>query len=665
MTSNLAKQPTSTADAPRPSRTLGGLASAGRCARTLLAVAALLLPGLHPHPAAGQESGSIAEQIQRAVRSALAGQDEQAAPRQADHGEDLTPLSPDPDDDDSPAPASNEPPDIHVSPEGRVEMHVNNVDLTRVLQMLSIQSRRNIIASKDVSGRVTANLYNVTFEEALTAVLDSNACTWQERGNFIYVYTVREMTEMDQAARRRVDRLFRLRYTRADDVRTLVEPLLSTTGLIAVTPPAETGVDSDSTSAGGDALSIEDCLLVIDFPERVEAIARKIAEIDVRPRQVLIEATILRAQLNQENALGIDFNIVGGVDFQTLGATSAGITNLEVGALPTDRMESTTLTTRTDFNQNIAGGGFTFGIIRNSVAVFIRALESVTDTTVLANPKVLTLNKQRGEVLVGRRDGYLTTTVTETAAVQSVEFLETGTRLIFRPFIGDDGYVRLEVHPEDSTGGVTAANLPFEQTTEVTTNILVRDGNTILIGGLFREVSTATRSQVPVIGNLPIAGALFRNTNDTTQREEVIILLTVHIVKDDDALAEASAEAIENVERYRVGMRRGMQWFGRERLAQAHYQWALEHVEKGRIGKAIWDLNLAINNHPQFLAAIRLKEQLVDRRAWDEESSEIRGFLDRLIMKEQGIMATPFGRPGPISNPYPALQGPSGFENGS
>src|SRR5262249_51088219 len=161
------------------------------------------------------------------------------------------------------------------------------------------------------------------------------------------------------------------------------------------------------------------------------------------------------------------------------------------------------------------------------------------------------------------------------SAIQNVQFLDTGTQLRFRPFIGGDGYVRMEVHPEDSTGGLTAANLPFEQTTEVTTNIIVRDGHTILIGGLFREVTSASKDQIPIAGNLPVAGALFRNTHDNTQREEVIILLTVKIVKDAECTPEAGERLMEDVERYRVGMRQGLRWWGRERLAQAHYHCAL------------------------------------------------------------------------------------------
>ena len=556
---------------------------------------------------------------------------------------------------------SEETPDITVSPQGTVEMHVRELSLSSVLQMLSMQSRRNIIATPAVTGEVTANLYGVTFEEALTAVLDSNNCGWRERGNFIYVYTNDQLNEMESQKHRPVTRIFRLRYARAEDVNTLIQGALSEDGVISVSTASESGVASSAEEAGGNAMATEDVLVVTDYPERLEAIAALIAEIDVRPQQVMIEATILRAGLTEDNALGIDFNVVGGVDFQEIDATSPGITDLLTGQLPPSEFDNTSITTRTDFNQNIPGGGFTFGVIKNSVAAFVRALDSITDVNVLANPKVLALNKHRGEVIVGRRDGYLTTTVTETAAVQSVEFLETGTQLIFRPFIGDDGYIRMEVHPEDSTGGITAANLPFEQTTEVTTNLLCRDGNTILIGGLFREVTSAGRSQIPLLGNIPIAGALGRSTNDSTQREEVIILLTVRLIKDDGVLEELSADATQDVERYRVGMRQGLQWFGRERLSQAHYHWALEHLSAGHMSRALWDLDLSINNNPKMLAAIKLKEKLLDQRQWEEESSRTRTFLHDQIMRDQGIITPPFGRPGPPME-FPALEGPSGFD---
>jgi hypothetical protein len=152
---------------------------------------------------------------------------------------------------------------------------------------------------------------------------------------------------------------------------------------------------------------------------------------------------------------------------------------------------------------------------------------------VLANPKIITLNKQRGEVLLGRRDGFLTTTVTQTSTTQQVEFLETGTRLIYRPFITNTGLVRLEIHPEDSDGGLNADGLPFKETAEVTTNVMVPDGETVVIGGLFRERDKVTKKRVPVLGSLPLIGGLFRSEDTESVREEIVILLTPHILGPD------------------------------------------------------------------------------------------------------------------------------------
>jgi len=540
-------------------------------------------------------------------------------------------------------------PEVQISPRGTIELHVADADLSTVLKTLSRQSRKNIIAAKDVSGKVTADLYDLTLEQTLDAILKANDCGWRERDGLIHVYTTEELERIQETERPPECRIFRLRHINGEEASKLLQPLISKDGRITVTTKPQTGVSEGSTETGGNNPANEDFLLIIDTPQRLAAIAKVLDEIDARPKQVLIEATILRAQLNQDNALGIDFNIVTGVDLRMLNSTSAGITNLTTGNLPQSELPNTSAVFKEDFTSAVPDGGFTFGIIKDHVGAFVRALESVTDTTVIANPKVLALNKQRGEVIVGRRDGYLTTTVTETTATQTVQFLETGTQLIFRPFIENNGYVRMEIHPKDSSGGLTAANLPFEQTTEVTTNITVRDGHTILIGGLFREVSKAARSQIPYVGNIPIAGALFRNTADTTQREEVIILLTVHIMKDDDQLDEESRKALENVERYRAGLRAGLQPYGRERLAQAHYHWAMQHLAKGNNQRALWDARLATHLNPTFLEAIELTEKLTNQRAWEADGSTVHDFVLREILKSEGDDRPLHGRPDPNS----------------
>lgn len=534
---------------------------------------------------------------------------------------------------------------VVVTDRGTVELHLANQPITDVLQLLSLEGRRNIIASPEVTGSVTANLYNVTFEEALEAILVPNGAGFRKVGNFIYVYTNDELTKLLSVDGEELStEVFTLNYINAKDAVTYITPLLDEGETVTGSPEPPTGLVSQATDGGGDNYAAQDLVVVTARHARLKQIGNLIRRVDVRPRQVLIEATILRAALDETNSLGIDFTIVGGVDLENLGATSNAIQDLALGQLPQNRLELFNAIGTTTFADNVPSGGFTFGIIKDKVAVFLRALEQVTDTTVLANPKILALNKQKGQVIVGRRDGYLTTTVTETQAVQTVEFLETGTQLIFRPFIGNDGFVRMELHPEDSVGFVNAQGLPSEQTTEVTTNVVVKDGQTILIGGLFREVTTNTTEQIPGLGNLPLVGSLFRSKNDSTTREEVIILLTVHIVKDSDRYAEQSWAMYNSIERIRVGMRSGLMWHGRERLAQYHYQAGLDEFDTGDRKKALWHARMALCCEPRFQPAMQLKERIEGAREWDHDSSVARNFMYDMIARERGYRLPPFGR---------------------
>src|SRR5258707_7206806 len=124
---------------------------------------------------------------------------------------------------------------VNVSDAGTVEIHVNDASLVEVLRMLSLQSQKNIIASKDVRGTVTANLYDVTVKEALDAILHANGFDYREKGNFIYVYTTKEIQELEQAQRVKKTQLFRLYYTPAANAKTLIMPALSSDAQIPCT----------------------------------------------------------------------------------------------------------------------------------------------------------------------------------------------------------------------------------------------------------------------------------------------------------------------------------------------------------------------------------------------------------------------------------------------
>jgi type IV pilus assembly protein PilQ len=556
---------------------------------------------------------------------------------------------------------------MQVNPDGTFTLNITkDADLVETLRVIGFQSQKSVVPSSQVHGVLPAlDLYNVTVREALDAILRVNGYAYKEEGNFIYVYSQKELADMDKASRAMETHLFRLHYTPAANAVVLIKPALSEKGEVAVSTPAVAGIDTGSAAnatgsggtstvaggTGGDSHSTEDVLVVKDYAENLEAVGKILKEIDIRPQQILIEATILQATLQENNAFGVNLTAFDGVDFSTLNNTVTGGTTGTQGSAVNDALTgqiindplSGPITDKGYIGGSVSGqNGLQFAVVANNIGLFINALEGVTDTVILANPKVLALNKQSGEVLVGEEQGYITTTVSSTTSTQTVDFLQTGTSLSFRPFIGSDGYIRMEIHPEDSSGGINTVggqNLPFKTTTEVTSNIMVKDGHTIVIGGLFRENNTTTKSQVPVMGNLPLIGNLFGQQTDTTERKEIIILLTPHIIKDEEAYTAASDEEKKIAEKIRIGSRKEMMWTGRERLAECDYEQAIAELHKPNPdrAKALWYLDGATNNNPKFIEAIQLKEDLTGKVVSDVDNSTVRSFVARQILAEKDL----------------------------
>ena len=262
----------------------------------------------------------------------------------------------------------------------------------------------------------------------------------------------------------------------------------------------------------------------------LEEVVRVIKEIDVRPQQILVEATILRATLKENNAMGIDFQVLGGVDFSTLtgaarnfaSASGQRVHHLQHRA----RWASSRAATPPPAPASpppCPPAACRWAYAKNNIALFLRALESCHRHRRHRQPQGAGApTSRRAIVFVGNDIGYRTTVTNENNTTsEQVEFLKTGTRLVFRPFIGNDGFIRMEIKPEDSSGNLQNG-LPFKFTTEVTTNILVKDGHTIVIGGLFREDSVNTaRGQVPGPGQRAARRhALPQSARRHTVREE-------------------------------------------------------------------------------------------------------------------------------------------------
>lgn len=527
-----------------------------------------------------------------------------------------------------------------------VDLHVNDEDLGKVLEMLSLQSQKNIIASKNVSARVTANLYGVTFLEALDSLLAINGFVYQQQGNFIYIYTRDEWKEVLKATRQRISRTIKLNYLSAIDASEFVTPLLSADGgQIKSNGKTRNFPAMGETPIGNDEYANDAQLVVYDYEENVNEIESLLKQIDTRPAQVLIEATILQTALTEQNAFGVDFAVLANLQFQQfvgiggpLHGPQALIGGRAVTGSPTPFPADGGGTALGTNIGNVAGpGGLKIGVVSNGAAAFLRVLDEVTDTTILSNPKLLVLNRQVARVLVGRKVGYLSTTSTTTASTQTVEFLDTGTQLYVRPFVMGDGMIRMELKPQvseavirDTTDAKGAAvTIPDEVTNELVTNVVVRDGQTIVLGGLFRESTQSTRRQIPLLGDIPLIGQAFRGNEDDVQRSEIIFMITP-TKTNDAALAEAGERGAAYADHARTGALEGTLWFSRSKITAQRNMEAQRLAQAGDTKKALWNVERSLRLDPSQPEMIALREKLTG----EQSKWPVRSLLQRIMHGE-------------------------------
>jgi type IV pilus assembly protein PilQ len=515
---------------------------------------------------------------------------------------------------------------------GTVDLVVNETEVTQVLEMLAIQSRKNIIASNNVTGTVSANLYDVTFSEALDAVLRVNGFGYIEEGNFVYVYTLEELDTIEKARRKTESRIYELQYLSAADADEFVKPLLSEEGKAAFRGDVEAGFKPSLKDGGGDSYAWSSKLVINDYPENLETIAMLLKELDTPPTQVVVEATVVQTKVTEDNEFGVDFtalsNIrIGGI----IGGPLAAAQDVITGTFGDTNIEGVTSDVGGTSNSTFSGG-LKVGVIKDHVGAFLKVLDQVVDTTVLARPRITCLNRQRAEVLVGKRIGYLSSTQTDTSTTQTVEFLDTGIQLVFRPFISPDGMIRLELHPNVSSATLRhdgGQSVPDEITQQIMTNVRCRDGETIILGGLFRETTQISRNQVPFLGDIPLIGNLFRGQDDTIEKEEIIFLLTPTIIPDE-RLWEAGRDSLKIVESVRVGARAGLLPFSRDQITANYNMDALNAYRVGDLDNALYWSNLSLRNMTEQPEMIRLRERITN----EKESVWERDLLHSLLQRE-------------------------------
>ena len=275
---------------------------------------------------------------------------------------------------------------------GHLEFHARGLPVADVFAELRRLVRRNIIVAPEVNASFTGDLYDVSVDEIVDAICRSTGLVARPQPAYIYIEPDRPET-----------RVYTLKHSRADDVMPLVRPLLSPTGQISGTPASKQGIQSSQESSGGDDYAAAEMIVVRDFATRLQEVDKVIASLDELPQQVLIEATIMAVTLTDDMQMGVNLQGIGGVDFSAGGVSSPDGQSLTFAGFGEDAIKDGFGIVDTNVADGISNGGLNVGLLNDNIAVFIKALQTVTDATVLANPRVVTMNKQRGEVLLGRR----------------------------------------------------------------------------------------------------------------------------------------------------------------------------------------------------------------------------------------------------------------------
>ena len=462
----------------------------------------------------------------------------------------------------------------------RISLDLRGMDIVEVLKFLSSKGNFNIVTGSDVQGRATLTLTDVTVRDALDIVLVSNGLAVERRGNILYVLSGQTFEQLygHRYGDPRQSLVIQLQYANPAQVGTLLGNLKSPVGRIVVdeatatiamldTPtvlaqmqaliahvdistiqrqlPTETHVvtlqfaDAEKVKPELDSLLTPEvgsakldkrsnALIVTDMPAKLSRIEQVIKAFDARHRQVYIEATILQVTLKD--------NFDTGIDWQWLSVNNNSLPNLTfMQSLPISSDVSNPMQLK-------------LSTLKGDVTATIKALYAFGKTEILSSPNLSVMNNEEAKILVGRREAYVTSTVTQAQSTattaESVQFVDVGVKLYVTPTISESGFVTMKIRPEVSskvdTLKTTSSTVPIIETSEAETRVMVKDGVTLVIGGLMKEERTKSTQKVPVVGDLPLIGALFRNTSDRIQKTELVILITPHIISGEETVKPAA-----------------------------------------------------------------------------------------------------------------------------
>lgn len=411
-------------------------------------------------------------------------------------------------------------------PKTPITMDFHEADVRDIFRLLAIKSGLNVIYGSDVTGTTSIHLDQVPFDQAFQTVLTLKNLVALPMGPKVIrvVSSTALTTEQTQAAT--FTRVFRLNYASADDVKKPLDAIRSAANRKGVST-----VDSKTNS-----------LIVTDTQEGLKEVEDLIPILDRKPSQVDIETKIVEVTLDNSTQTGISWNFAadnrndGSNKGTFFGKTEdAADSSYGLGGTPASGVQTVgPANGGTGVNLNsITTTGFSFLSRQGTylLSAQIAALAAQQRVKVLSTPHIVTTNNEQATINVADKIPYEVSTLSNGVSQTSVQFIEAGVKLQVKPTVNADRRITLKVKPEVSTPSGTgdARFPPTVNTRNAETTVVLRDGETIAIGGLIRETVNKSVTGVPILMSIPVLGYLFKSTADRKARTELIIFLTPRI----------------------------------------------------------------------------------------------------------------------------------------
>lgn len=416
----------------------------------------------------------------------------------------------------------------------KLSLNFQDIEIRSVLQLIADFTDLNLVASDTVSGRITLRLQNVPWDQALEIVLRTKGLDKRQVGNVLMVAPAAEIAARERQELDNQRQFQELAPLRTEFIQVLYADARELVGLFQAAGDGEASLLSERGSIIIDERT--NAIIISETEDKLVELRRIMQLLDVPVRQVQIEARIVTANTNFTEQLGIRWGGGKGEsiddNFLSIGGTVAGSQNIRdsvgAGTGPATEFPDAAAV---DLGLGTRSSGFTIGIAGRDYLLDLElsALASDGQAEVVARPKVITADKQTATISSGVQIPYQEAS---SSGATSTSFQEAVLSLEVTPQITPDDRIIMDLTVNQDSVGQVFNGIPSINTNEVTTQVLVDNGQTLVLGGIFTTSSNSSVDKTPFFGDLPYLGRLFRRTVDNDDKQELLIFITPRIIQD-------------------------------------------------------------------------------------------------------------------------------------